>query len=94
MNEDVCDFGKGQPDVHPNIGSDVVRFSNRDLRIDFNVKINVTLEPGLSRVALLNAPDSCDPKCRGLDALDQFQPTALCRSNRAMSREARASRCK
>ena len=62
VNEDVCDFGKDLPDMRPDARSDSVPFSDSDPRIDFNVKINVMLEPGLSRVALLDAPDAFDLK--------------------------------
>jgi len=70
VNEDVCDFGKGFADLQPDVRGNVVRLSDRDLRIDFNVKINVMLEPGPSRVALLDAPDSCNLKSGRLYALD------------------------
>ena len=70
VNEDVCDFGKDLPDMHPDVRSDSVPFSYSDPRIDFNVKINVMLKPGLSRVAFLDAPDAFDLKSDSLYAFD------------------------
>ena len=70
VNEDVCDFRKDLPDMRPDARSDNVPFSDSDPRIDFRVKINVMLEPGLARVAFLDALDTFDLKSDSLYALD------------------------
>ena len=70
VNKHVCDFWKDLPDMRPDARGDIVPFSDRDPRIDFSVKINVMLEPGLSRVAFLDASDTFDLKSDSLDVLD------------------------
>ena len=70
VDEDVCDFGKDFPDMRPDARSDSVPFGDSDPRIDFSVKIDVMLEPGLSRVALFDAPDAFDLESGSLYAFD------------------------